>query len=136
MDRLILQEKLESLARCVRRVEQKRPPSQDLLVADPDIQDILVLNLSRAVQLCVEIGSHLISATEAPAPQTMGEVFSTLAALGVISDELAARLRAAVGFRNIAVHNYDRVDWAVVFAISTRHLDDFREFAAAVQQDD
>ena len=65
----------------------------------------------------------------------MGEVFSTLAALGVISDELAARLRAAVGFRNIAVHNYDRVDWAVVFAISTRHLDDFREFAAAVQRE-
>lgn len=136
MDRLILAEKLESLARCVRRVEQKRPPSLDLLVADPDIQDILVLNLSRAVQLCVDIGSHLISATEAPAPQTMGEVFSTLAALGVISGALAARLRAAVGFRNIAVHNYDRVDWAVVFAISTRHLDDFREFAAAVQHDD
>lgn len=66
----------------------------------------------------------------------MGEVFSTLAALAVISDELAVRLRAAVGFRNIAVHNYDRVDWAVVFAISTRHLDDFREFAAAVQHDD
>ena len=136
MDRLVLHEKLESLARCVRRVKQKRPPSLDLLVADPDIQDILVLNLGRAVQLCVDIGSHLISATEAPAPQTMGEVFSTLAALGVISDELAARLRAAVGFRNIAVHNYDRVDWAVVFAISTRHLDDFREFAAAVQHDD
>ena len=135
MDQLILEEKLESLARCVRRVEQKRPPSLDLLVADPDIQDILVLNLGRAVQLCVDIGSHLISATDAPAPQTMGEVFSTLAALGVISDELAARLRAAVGFRNIAVHNYDRVDWAIVFAISTRHLDDFRKFAAAVQRE-
>ena len=65
----------------------------------------------------------------------MGEVFSTLAALGVISDELAARLRAAVGLRNIAVHNYDRVDWAIVFAISTRHLDDFRKFAAAVQRE-
>jgi uncharacterized protein YutE (UPF0331/DUF86 family) len=135
VDRLILQEKLESLARCVRRVEQKRPPSLDLLVADPDIQDILVLNLGRAVQLCVDIGSHLISATDAPVPQTMGEVFSTLAALGVISDELAARLRAAVGFRNIAVHNYDRVDWAIVFAISTRHLDDFRKFAAAVRRE-
>jgi uncharacterized protein YutE (UPF0331/DUF86 family) len=66
----------------------------------------------------------------------MGEVFSTLAALGVISEELAARLRTAVGFRNIAVHHYDRVDWAVVFAISIRHLDDFREFAAAAQHDD
>ena len=70
--------------------------------------------------------------TDAVAPQTMGEVFSTLATLGVISAELAARLRGAVGFRNIAVHNYDRVDWAIVFAISSRYLDDFRGFAAAV----
>lgn len=136
MDRLVLQEKLESLARCVRRVEQKRPQSLDLLTADPDLQDILVLNLSRAVQLCVDIGSHLISATDAPAPQTMGEVFSTLAGLGVIPSDLAARLRAAVGFRNVAVHNYDRIDWAIVFAISTRFTDDFRAFAAAVRLDD
>jgi uncharacterized protein YutE (UPF0331/DUF86 family) len=136
MDRLVLQEKLESLARCVRRIEQKCPPSLDLLVADADLQDILVLNLSRAVQLCVDIGSHLLSDTDAPVPQTMGEVFSTLAALGVISGDLAARLRAAVGFRNVAVHNYDRIDWAIVFAISTRFLDDFRAFTAAVRIDD
>ena len=51
MDRLVLDEKLESLARCVRRVEQKRPPTLAALLADPDAQDILVLNLSRAVQL-------------------------------------------------------------------------------------
>jgi uncharacterized protein YutE (UPF0331/DUF86 family) len=132
MDRLVLQEKLESLARCVRRIELKRPPNLDLLVGDPDLQDILVLNLTRAVQLCVDIGSHVISDTDAAAPQTMGEVFSTLQTLGVISAELASRLRGAVGFRNIAVHNYDRVDWAIVFAISSRYLDDFRTFAAAV----
>ena len=133
MDRLVLQEKLESLARCVRRVEQKRPPSVDLLMADQDLQDILVLNLSRAVQLCVDIGSHLISETDAVAPQTMGEVFGTLAMLGIISGDLAARLRGAVGFRNVAVHNYDRIDWEIVFAISARYLDDFRAFAAAVR---
>lgn len=132
MDRLVLQEKLESLARCVRRVELKRPQSLAVLETDPDLQDILVLNLSRAVQLCVDIGSHVISSTNAPAPQTMGEVFTTLATLGNISGGLAARLRSAVGFRNIAVHNYSRVDWAIVFEISSRYLDDFRDFAAAV----
>lgn len=73
MDRLVLDEKLESLARCVRRVEQKRPPTLAALLADPDAQDILVLNLSRAVQLCVDIGTHVIGRTDTPAPQTMGD---------------------------------------------------------------
>jgi uncharacterized protein YutE (UPF0331/DUF86 family) len=134
VDRVVVREKIESLARCVRRVEHKRPLSVEALAADPDLQDILVLNLSRAVQLCVDIGSHVISDSDAAAPQTMGEVFGTLAALGLIPEELGARLRSAVGFRNVAVHNYDRIDWAIVFAISTRFLDDFRRFAAAVER--
>ena len=41
-------------------------------------------------------------------------------------------MKKAVGFRNIAVHNYESINWAIVFAIATEHLKDFEEFAAAV----
>ena len=133
MDRLVLDEKLESLARCVRRVEQKRPPNLAALLSDPDAQDILVLNLSRAVQLCVDIGTHIIGSTDTPAPQTMGDVFGTLASMGLIDGELAVRLRRAVGFRNVAVHNYNKVDWGIVFDISARYLGDFRDYALAMR---
>lgn len=50
MDRLILIEKLESLRRCVRRVEMRRSETVEALQGDPDRQDILALNLTRAVQ--------------------------------------------------------------------------------------
>ena len=56
-------------------MEEKTPADVDQLVQDPDIQDILVLNLTRAVQLCVDIGSHVISESDEPAPSTMGDVF-------------------------------------------------------------
>ena len=49
MDSLILAEKLESLRRCVRRLEEKRAASAEALAEDPDRQDILSLNISRAV---------------------------------------------------------------------------------------
>jgi hypothetical protein len=75
MDQVILAQKLESLRRCIQRVEEKTPTDVDQLIRDPDVQDILVLNLSRAVQLCVDIGSHVISETDEPAPTTMGDVF-------------------------------------------------------------
>ena len=65
MDQVILTHKLESLRRCIRRVEEKTPSDVDQLIQDPDIQDILVLNLTRAVQLCVDTGSHVISESEA-----------------------------------------------------------------------
>lgn len=62
----------------------------------------------------------------------MGQAFDALASMGVIDADLAHRMRAAVGFRNIAVHNYQAVDWAIVFAISHAGLDDFRAFAHAL----
>jgi uncharacterized protein YutE (UPF0331/DUF86 family) len=132
MDPLILQEKLESLRRCVARVETKRPERLAELEADPDLQDIIVLNLSRVVQVCVDIGTHIISTTEAVPPRSMGEVFDTLEHLGVISRQTAEAMRKAVGFRNIAIHNYDAISWAIVYAISQRHLDDFRRFAQEI----
>jgi uncharacterized protein YutE (UPF0331/DUF86 family) len=132
MDPLILREKLESLRRCIARVEAKRPASLAELESDADLQDIIVLNLTRAVQVCVDIGTHLISATESIPPRSMGEVFSALERLGTISQETATAMRKAVGFRNIAVHNYDIVSWAIVHAISQRHLQDFQRFAREV----
>ena len=42
---------------------------------------------------------------------------------------LAARLKKAVGFRNIAMHNYEAIDWFIVHSIVTHHLKDFVDFA-------
>ncbi len=132
MDSLIVERKLESLRRCIKRVEQKRPDNVALLESDPDIQDILVLNLSRAVQLCVDIAAHVLLDYETLPPNTMGETFDRLAELALIEPELRDNLKRSVGFRNMAVHNYDVLNWHIVYAIATTHLEDFTGFASAV----
>jgi len=134
MDQVILAQKLESLRRCIRRVEEKTPADVERLVQDPDIQDILVLNLTRAVQLCVDIGSHVISESNEPAPSTMGDVFSTLEKLGIIAPTTCQALKKAVGFRNVAVHNYAVINWEIVFAICQKSVVDFRQFAKEITE--
>ena len=134
MDQVILDQKLESLRRCIRRVKEKTPSHVFQLIEDQDIQDILVLNLTRAVQLCVDIGSHVISESEEPAPTTMGDVFSTLENLGAITSITCKSMRKAVGFRNIAVHNYDVINWEIVYAICNNLLVDFRRFASEISE--
>lgn len=64
----------------------------------------------------------------------MGQAFDQLDDAGLIPADLALRLKKSVGFRNIAVHNYSGIDWAIVHAIATRHLGDFEAFARAVSQ--
>jgi uncharacterized protein YutE (UPF0331/DUF86 family) len=132
MDREVIEQKLESLRRCLRRVADKCPPDAETLGRDPDLQDIIALNLTRAVQLCVDIGAHLIASREVPPPATMGQTFDTLVQVGIIHENLAMRLKKAVGFRNIAVHNYEAIDWAIVHSIARYNLDDFSEFAKNV----
>lgn len=135
MDRLIIARKLDSLRRCLARVRERCPADVATLAASADLQDIVVLNLSRAVQICVDLALHMLAGSEQPVPDTMGRAFDQLAQSGKISEELALRLRKAVGFRNIAVHNYSSIDWAIVHAIATQHLDDFDAFARQVAQD-
>ena len=134
MDAVIVREKLESLRRCVVRIEDRAPPDVAGLTGDPDIQDIVVLNLTRAIQLCVDIGSHIIGDTELAAPRTMGGTFEALRQLGAIGPETCAAMIRAVGFRNISVHNYTAINWEIVHTICTGSLGDFRRFAGEIGQ--
>lgn len=134
MDRPLIEEKLESLRRCVRRVETKRPERVEALLKDWDLQDILTLNLTRAVQLCVDIAAHIIASSELRPPGTMAESFDRLEELEVLGPDLTQRMKKAVGFRNVAIHNYQEINWHIVFAIAHRRVDDFEDFANAIVQ--
>ena len=132
MDREVIGQKLESLRRCLKRVADKCPLNAETLGKEPDLQDIVTLNLTRAVQLCVDLGSHILSSLEIAPPDTMGAIFDALAGINLIEKTLAVRLKKAVGFRNVVVHEYESIDWNIVYAIAQHHLHDFSEFAEAI----
>lgn len=134
MDKIIINKKLDSLYRCIKRIEEKCPADTSELKQNIDLQDVIVLNLSRAVQLCVDIAAHSLTNSSQPVPNTMSETFQRLAEQHLIGTDLADRLKKSVGFRNLAVHNYHDLNWDIVFAVAAKHLGDFREFAQKVSE--
>ncbi len=110
MDKAVVLNKLESLRRCLQRVQDKTPASPDLLIQDYDLQDIITLNLERSVQLCVDIGLHVVSDLEVPVPETMSKTFEVLKTAGCLDSVVAERMIKSVGFRNTAVHAYQEID--------------------------
>ena len=132
MDWELIEEKLESLQRTIERAATNCPNDASQLAKDYDAQDIVSVNLTRAVQLSVDIATHILSETNRPSPGTMGQSFDMLQDAGIISEEVCERMKKAVGFRNLAVHNYDTINWNIVHSIVTHHLDDFRRFAEAI----
>lgn len=129
---MIILAKTDSLRRCINRIEEKTPSKSDVLQRDLDLQDIISVNLERAVQCCVDIAAHALAMSNEPPPSTMSEGFEMLGQLGVIDDKTAQRMKSAVGFRNISVHEYQKIDWQIVYTIITVHLDDFKEFIRQV----
>ncbi len=128
----VILNKLSSLSRCLSRIREKRPELADMLSRDLDLQDIISVNLERAVQICVDIASHIAADLSVRPPATMAEAFSQLSTMGVIPRELSLRMNKAVGFRNIAVHQYQHIDWEVVFLLITKHLDDFTWYMGCI----
>lgn len=132
MDRQVIDQKLESLRRCLVRIQDKCSAHAAELQNNFDLQDIIALNLSRAVQLTVDIGSYIISTMNMPAPETMGQTFEMLAQQNVLPVNVSEQLKKSVGFRSIAFHSYEAIYWQIVHSIVGEHLKDFTEFAKGV----
>ena len=134
MDKEVLQTKLEALIRCVHRIKSQNISTLEELESNLDKQEIIILNLQRAVQICVDIGNHILLDYKTPTPNTMSETFKYLAENKIIPQANATELSHAVGFRNIAVHQYENINCKIVFAIVQSHLDDFKTFAEAIEK--
>ena len=128
MDKLILEKKVDSILRCLNRIDDRIPDSEYDFLRDFDAQDVVILNLTRAVQLCVDIATHILSTTNQPVPSTMSEAFISLERINIISAEIADKMKRSVGYRNVAVHNYDDIDLSITYDIANNHLGDFKEF--------
>jgi len=81
MDRQVINQKLEALRSCLKRIEAKCPAQPQALLTDLDLQDIFALNLSRAVQLSVDMGAHIVAQLEVHTPGTVGQSSRTSTAV-------------------------------------------------------
>ena len=133
MNSLVIVSKLESLRRCLDRITSKKPESLDQLLVDIDMQDILALNLERSIQLCVDIANHILSTLDDSPAMSMAERFERLSDNEIISKELAGNLRRAVGFKNLSVHAYDKIDWNLVWNNFGSDLNDLVNFVEIIE---
>ena len=132
IDKKVIGEKLLSLNRRLERVKLHTPANVEALQSDFDTQDIICLNIQRAVQISVDIAAHILAEQLHEQTPTMAETFLALSRHGLLDSQLASRLAKAVGFRNIAVHEYDTLDMNILYSIITKEIGCFYEFLDTV----
>ena len=117
--------------RCVFRVseEYQGDPSR---LDDFTTQDSVVLNLLRACEAVIDLAMHEISRKKLGVPQTSRDAFEILFQNQVISGGTNTAMKHMVGFRNIAVHSYQKLQRPILEAIVERHLTDFESFLTEI----
>lgn len=124
--------KAASIERCLARIQEKYRGREDELEHNYTRQDAIILNLLRACEAAVDLALHVVRIRRLGMPQDSREASSLLERNALIEAEVSHKMQAMVGFRNIAVHDYQNLSLAVVRAILERHLDDFRDFTSAM----
>lgn len=129
MDDVVLN-KAAVIQRCLQRVGEIHAGDDRNLIDDQTRQDAIVLNLLRACEATIDLAMHLVRIHRIGVPQDSREAFDLLASAKLLDTDQAEILKRMVGFRNVAVHDYTRLDLAIVRAIVVRHVADLDRFAA------
>lgn len=128
----VLLNKVALIERCVARAHAEYNKNPAGFAGDFTAQDAAILNIQRACEAALDIGHHLIRRQKLGVPQSARDVFALLAHDGWITQAFAEQLKKMVGFRNIAVHDYQALQLPITVAVIERHLDDFLTFSQQI----
>ncbi len=128
----VLLNKAATIERCVARAREEYHKDPTTFGSDFTRQDAAILNIQRACEACLDMGHAIIHRERLGIPQSARDVFALLARAGWIGSSLAETLQRMVGYRNIAVHDYQTLQLPITIAVIERHLDDFLAFSRAV----
>lgn len=132
IDKDVILNKANKVDHHLRRIREKRVVSLEEFLADLDCQESILFNLQMAVQNCIDIAAHIISEEELGIAGSTNEMFYMLQENGYLSPELTENMVAAVGFRNLVVHEYGNIDLRQVYQIAHQDIDDMEGFLKAI----
>jgi uncharacterized protein YutE (UPF0331/DUF86 family) len=132
VDKAILADKIASVRDAVSRVREVLPSSRNAFRSDRTVREVVILNLFVALQECLSLAAHALSDAGLDVPQSYGQVFQRLGERGLVAPDLAERLAAASGLRNLVAHRYGVLDWDRIHEIASTRLDDLLRFCEAL----
>ena len=125
----ILVNKAATIERCVARAREEFAKDPVGFATDHTRQDAAILNIQRACEAALDMGNHIIRRERLGLPQSARDVFEILAQAKWIDQALADSLKRMVGFRNIAVHDYQKLLMPITVKVITEHLIEFLQYS-------
>jgi uncharacterized protein YutE (UPF0331/DUF86 family) len=124
--------KIANLETCIARISEVYQGNREAFLADLLRQESVILNLQRACETVIDIANIAVAELDLGVPASARESFELLENAGVIKTEMTSKMATMVGFRNMVVHQYFRIDPERVCDIIEADLQDLQHFANAI----
>ncbi|MEY3220948.1 MAG: hypothetical protein RIT27_2305 [Pseudomonadota bacterium] len=126
--------KIQSIQRCILRATEEHQLAGISFIQDFSRQDAAVLNITRACEQTIDLANYLIKKNKLGIPNSSRESFELLAQHNMISISLCQQLQKMVGFRNIAIHEYQKLNPHIIVSIIETGLEDLLAFTFEIKK--
>ncbi len=124
VDEAVLAKKLAAIRDAVARIREVLPSSAEAFRENRTAREIVILNLFVGLQEAIALATHWLADEGWDVPQNYGDAFMALAERQILERDLADRLRAASGLRNLIAHQYGVVDAGRIFDLASKDVED------------
>jgi len=132
VDKLLIGRKLTQLETYLGQISEFSKISVSAYKSDWKTQRIVERTLQMLIELCIDIANHIISDGGMRLPSGYADTFAVLMENKVINRNLLKTLDEMAKFRNVVVHQYEKIDPAIVISILHNNLKDFKNYKKAI----
>ena len=132
VDKDLILAKASSVKRHLKRIEEKTNIDIQAFLNDIDLQESILFNLQIAIQNCIDIAAHIISDEGLGVPGSTSEMFYLLEENGYLDNIIAEKMIKANGFRNLIVHEYEKISLEQVFEIAVKDSKDINKYLQSI----
>jgi uncharacterized protein YutE (UPF0331/DUF86 family) len=128
----VLLNKVAIIERSLKRISEEFKGFEDELEVNYTKQDSIILNLLRACEASIDSAMHIVRIKKLGIPQNSRDAFDLLKEASFLDANVAQKIKAMVGFRNTAVHDYQKINFKILRMILNSHLIDFQDYAKVI----
>jgi uncharacterized protein YutE (UPF0331/DUF86 family) len=132
VDKLLLGRKIAQMEIYLGQIREYSKISVTAYKNDWKTQRIVERTLQILIELCIDIANNLISDKGIRLPTGYADTFKVLTENRIISKNLLKTMEKMAKFRNVVVHQYEKIEPSIVVSILHKNLGDFEKYKKAI----
>lgn len=124
----VIKKRINQLSTSLNKIERFKDISLEEFLRDDIIQDVVEYNLFIAINMMIDIATHIVVDNNMGNPETLVGAFDILNNHKYLSGDETKTYRNMVGLRNILSHEYISIDKNIIYDILKNNLVDIKRF--------